>query len=89
MSDIKHYNKRRHRQWAEKVLKRAGYLCEECRRYGRTDAQGNPVAAVVAHHKLPLKEYPEKAYDVTNGEALCLKCHNKRHPEKGGNRGRF
>ena len=37
MSDNPHYNGERHRTWAAKVLRRAGYRCEECRRYGRTD----------------------------------------------------
>lgn len=32
MSDNPHYNGARHRTWAAKVLRRAGYRCEECRR---------------------------------------------------------
>lgn len=83
MSSIKHYDRKRHREWSEKVKRRAGYLCQECRKYGRTE-NGLPVAAKIAHHIKPLAQYPELAYDVTNGEALCLKCHAKRHPEKGG-----
>ena len=35
MSSNAHYNRARHRAWAAKVLRRAGYLCEVCRRYGR------------------------------------------------------
>ena len=89
MSSIAHYNKARHRAWAAKVLRRAGYLCEECRRYGRLDAQGLPVQATVAHHIQPLADRPDLAYDSANGMALCGACHNKKHPEKGGNRGRF
>lgn len=84
MSSIKHYDKARHRTWSDKVQKRAGYLCEECRKYGRTDKNGLPVASKIAHHIKHLDEHPELAYDVNNGEALCLKCHAKRHPEKGG-----
>lgn len=84
-----HYWRKRHRRWAHAVLSRAGFLCEECRRYGRTDEHGNPVAATIAHHIKPRKEYPELAYDVTNGRALCESCHNKKHPEKGGNRRRY
>lgn len=33
MSDM--YHRAKHRAWREKVLRRAGYLCEECARYGR------------------------------------------------------
>ncbi len=89
MSSNAHYNRARHRAWAAKVLRRAGYLCEVCRRYGRLDQNGLPVAATVAHHIRPLSECPERAFDVTNGQALCESCHNRMHPEKGGNRRRF
>lgn len=83
-----HYTHARHRAWRQKVLKRAGYLCEECKRYGRLDKNGNPVAAVTAHHIQHLEDRPDLAYDVTNGQALCLACHNKKHPEKGGDHNR-
>lgn len=78
MANDTHYNLRRHREWSAKVMKRAGYLCERCKRYGRK------VPAKVAHHKIPVKERPDLAYDASNGEALCDSCHNKEHPEKGG-----
>ena len=68
MPHDKHYDSARHDAWRAAVLRRAGYLCEECRRYGRTDKDGLPVRATTAHH---------------NGRALCEKCHNKAHPEKG------
>ena len=86
MSDNPHYNGARHRTWAAKVLRRAGYRCEECRRYGRTDKDGLPVRATVAHHIQHLDEHPELAYDLANGRALCEACHNKMHPERAENR---
>lgn len=89
MPHDKHYSTARHKAWAEKVLRRAGYLCEECRRYGRTDGNGLPVRATTAHHIKHRDEYPELQYDVNNGQALCEKCHNKAHPEKGGCGGRY
>ena len=79
-----HYSRKRHKQWREKVLRREKYLCQRCRRYGRTDKDGLPVCATTAHHIKPLEDYPELAYRVDNGEALCEKCHNQMHPEKGG-----
>ena len=79
-----YYKSPKHKAWREKVLRRAGYLCEECRRYGRVDQDGNPVAAVTAHHIKHRDEYPELQYDVSNGQALCAACHNQAHPEKGG-----
>lgn len=83
MAHDPYYDTGRHRAWREKVLRRAGYLCEECRRYGRTDADGNPIRATTAHHIKHRDEYPELQYRVDNGQALCAKCHAKAHPEKG------
>lgn len=80
------YHGSRHRHWRQLVIDRADGLCEECRRYGRTDADGLPVAATTAHHVLHADKYPELRYDVRNGRALCDACHNTAHPEKGGRR---
>lgn len=84
MANKRHYDGARHKAWRAKVIRRAGGLCEACRRYGRVDRDGLPVRATTAHHIIPLEEAPELAYDVTNGMALCAMCHNKKHPEKGG-----
>ena len=78
-----YYSTERHRQWRAAVLRRAGYLCEECKRYGRLDDQGLPVRATTAHHILSRAEHPKAQYDVKNGRALCEACHNRAHPEKG------
>lgn len=58
------------------MLKRAGYKCERCARYGKN------VDATIAHHKIPVTEQPELRFDIKNGEALCTACHNAAHPEK-------
>lgn len=89
MPNDKYYHQKRHKEWAEKVLKRADYLCEECKRYGRLDKDGLPVRATTAHHEKPRDKYPELQYVVSNGKALCEKCHNKKHPEKGGEHGHY
>lgn len=78
------YSTKKYRKWRADVLKRAGFKCEECRRYGRTDEKGLPPAASTAHHIKHREDFPELAYDIENGQALCQKCHNKKHPEKGG-----
>lgn len=70
------YHQRRHKAWREKVLRRAGYLCQECARYGRK------TPATVAHHIKHADAFPELRYDLKNGQALCAACHNKAHPEK-------
>ena len=78
MAGDPHYKTAKHLRWREKVLRGAGYLCQECGRYGKR------TEATHAHHKLPRQEYPELQYDARNGMALCAACHNKAHPEKGG-----
>jgi len=75
MTDM-NYQQRRHRAWRERVLRRAGYLCEECARYGRR------TEATVAHHIKHADTFPELRYDVRNGRALCAACHMLAHPEK-------
>ena len=78
MPDKDHYKTAKHRAWAQKVLRRDKYLCQQCKRYGKK------VQARVAHHKVPLETDPSLAFALSNGEALCFACHNKLHPEKGG-----
>ncbi len=62
------------------ILKRDGYMCKRCRRYGKN------VEASVVHHIKHLDEHPELALVDSNLISLCDKCHNKEHPEKGGAR---
>ena len=72
VSKIKHYDRKRHKKWSEAVKKRAGFECQECKKYGRRDENGLPPAAKIAHHIKPLELYPELAYDLSNGEALYV-----------------
>ncbi|MBQ6815580.1 MAG: HNH endonuclease [Lachnospiraceae bacterium] len=58
------------------ILKRDGYLCKECKRYGRRRE------ATTVHHIKHLDEYPELALTPSNLISLCSDCHNKAHPEK-------
>ena len=59
------------------ILRRDGYKCQECKRYGRRRS------AEIVHHKKPVEFYPELAFADENLISLCAKCHNKQHPEKG------
>ncbi len=63
-----------------KALRRDGFKCCRCRRYGKS------VEATTVHHKKTVETHPELAYDLDNLESLCTACHNKAHPEKGGAR---
>lgn len=67
------------RKWIrkrEQILKRDGYMCCRCRRYGKY------VQATTVHHIKHADEYPELVYEDSNLESLCAACHNKAHPEK-------
>jgi 5-methylcytosine-specific restriction enzyme A len=58
------------------VLRRDGYCCVWCGRYGRRRP------AAVVHHVKDADEYPELALMPDNLVSLCQGCHNKAHPEK-------
>ena len=62
------------------ILRRDGYMCRNCRRYGRMRE------ATTVHHIKHLDEHPELALVDSNLISLCADCHNKAHPEKGGQR---
>lgn len=67
-------------QWIRKrdaILRRDGYLCRECKRYGRRRE------AVLVHHIKPVEFFPDLAFVDENLVSLCAECHNKKHPEKG------
>ena len=59
-----------------KILRRDGYMCQECRRYGRIRE------ATEVHHIKHADEYPELAYVDSNLVSLCHACHQGQHPEK-------
>ena len=68
----------------KRILRRDGYMCRECSRYGRARA------AAEVHHIKHVDEYPELAYKDENLISLCHACHNKMHPEKAAAaRGRY
>ena len=62
------------------ILARDGYLCQECKKFGRR------TEAVTVHHIIHLEDNRALAYKAENLISLCRKCHNKAHPEKGGAR---
>jgi len=73
------------RAWAIKrraILRRDGYKCRECARYGRQRE------AVTVHHIAHLEDHPELALKDDNLISLCASCHNKAHPEKAADHNR-
>lgn len=61
-----------YKEWRTAVFKRDSYTCQKCSR-NKTYLQ--------AHHKKPIKSYPELIYYVNNGLTLCVDCHQKEHPD--------
>ena len=52
--------------WRDAVLKRDAYQCGFCGKVG---------GKIQADHILPFALYPEKRFDVNNGQTLCKECH--------------
>lgn len=54
-------------------MRRDGYMCQECKRYGKMREGKN------VHHVFPVEHYPEYAYKSWNLITLCIACHNSMH----------
>ena len=70
-------------RWQRKraaVLRRDGYICQDCKRYGRK------TPATLVHHVIPYEEDAARALDEKNLVSLCEACHNRRHPERAKGR---
>lgn len=57
----------------ERVFRRDGYQCAECRRYGRH------TQADMVHHAIPREDFPEIQYEAWNCISLCNACHERMH----------
>ena len=71
------YTSQKWKKKREKILRRDGYQCQRCRKYGRN------CPAQIVHHIKEADAYPELAWKDDNLESLCMKCNNVMHPEKG------
>lgn len=70
---------KRWRKFARSVMRRDGYECRKCARFGRHTGDN-----LIVHHVKPRDEYPELVFSPENCVTLCRRCHNAEHPEKGG-----
>lgn len=64
------------RKWKNKrasTLKRDGYQCKECKRYGKV------TPATTVHHVYPYESFGELKLHSENLISLCNKCHNSMH----------
>lgn len=67
------YKSQRWKDKREKILRRDIYLCQQSKRYGKSEA------ATTVHHIFPLEFYPELALVSWNLISLCEKQHNAMH----------
>lgn len=58
-----------YRKWVKEVFEKYGKKCNLC---GNTDEK------LHADHILPYSYFPEKKYDIENGQVLCIPCHRKK-----------
>lgn len=64
------------KQWKKKreaILRRDEYLCQECKRYGKT------TPAKIVHHIIPLEQRPDLKLHNDNLVSLCFQCHEQMH----------
>ncbi|WP_234288650.1 HNH endonuclease [Listeria ivanovii] len=57
----------------KKILRRDEYLCQEAKRYGRTES------AEMVHHIFTREEYPEIEFEDWNLISLSNRSHNSMH----------
>lgn len=56
-----------------RILRRDGYLCQQCLRYGKHRA------ATTVHHCYQAGMYPDLAWERWNLVSLCTQCHDAMH----------
>ena len=66
----------RYKAWRTAVFERDNYTCQGC------DERGGYLEA---HHILSWAKFPKARFEVSNGMALCLPCHEKTDSYKGKN----
>jgi 5-methylcytosine-specific restriction endonuclease McrA len=74
------YNTKKWKQVRISIIKRDGYLCQECARKGRTSA------GYEVYHKIHLSDNnisdEEIVFGMDNLELVCKDCHFKKHALK-------
>ncbi len=72
------YKDKRWEHKRENILRRDGYKCRQCKRYGKT------TPATMVHHINPSETHPTLVYTDDNLISLCWKCHELMHHRATG-----
>lgn len=67
------YKCKKWKQIRAQALRRDGYMCTLCKRYGKIKE------AYIVHHLTPIDKAPSEALNINNLISLCFNCHNKVH----------
>lgn len=78
------YHSEKWKRARKAALARDGGMCQDCMARFRAGYGKKPHRADMVHHILSREERPDLELCVENLISLCNQCHNKRHPEKGG-----
>ena len=74
---MKRVDKRyKNKRWEHKrsaILKRDGYRCQECKRFGKS------TVATTVHHINLVVDHPQLMYVDDNLISLCSSCHDQMH----------
>ena len=73
-----YYKTKRWQRLRAAVLRRDGYACQICKRYGRL------TPADTVHHVLPRQEWPAHEWQPWNLVSLCAACHDELHDRNTG-----
>jgi len=60
-------------KWSHDVKVKDGFVCTGC---GELDKE-----LLESQHTKPREVFPELAYDLDNGECLCIPCHAEKHKD--------
>lgn len=74
------YNSDRWRKLSKQVKLRDDHMCQECLRNGRY------TPADVTDHIIEVRDDWERRWDISNMEALCHECHNRKTLEEAKRR---
>lgn len=72
------YKSKRWRRKRMHILRRDGFRCRECGRYGLA------VDATTVHHAWPAEDFPELEWEDWNLISLCSGCHGAMHDRVSG-----